>query len=236
MLRLHTEEKHLGIKHDCNICDYHTTSKQCLRMHTAAKHLGTGHGCYICGYQAYTTYMLKRHIMSHGGEKANKCNQCDSSFIRKYGLLRHMKKHKEEKKKYGPAFELHRYSSKLIEGESIGKFQCNLCVKISNSRSDSFKHVESVHYPGSFQYECAKCGDKFGTKNKLVRHRWRVHSSKKHNREKPKKPSNNKKLQTIVKLGLHLAMEKNSVPQRKECSASNDDSDDVEVIWSDYCE
>ena len=134
--------------------------------------------------------------------------------------------------KYGPELELYGYSKKLIGGESLGKFQCNLCGKISNKRNDAFKHVESVHFPNTYQYDCDKCGEKFGTKNRLSKHRLHAHSSKKHNKEKPQKPPNYEKLQTIVKLGLHLVMEKNGVQQTS--SASDVDGDDVEVIWSDY--
>ena len=179
-------------------------------------------------------------MMTHSGEKPNKCNHCDSSFLRKYCLLRHMKRHNEEKtkkaQKYGPDLELHGYSNKLLEGESIGKFQCNLCGKISDRRNGSFKHVENVHFPGTYQYECEKCGQTFGTQNKIVQHRMRLHSGKKQNEEKTKKPSNYNKLQTIVKLGLHLAMEKSNILQMKERSTSDGNGDDVEVVWSDYCD
>ena len=75
--------------------------------------------------------------------------------------------------------DLHGYSSKITEGENIGKFHCNLCGKISNNISDSFRHVESIHFPGSRQYECDQCGKKFDTRNKLYKHRFHVHSSKK---------------------------------------------------------
>ena len=151
-----------------------------------------------------------------------------------------MKRHNEQKtkkaQKYGPDLELHGYSSKLTEGESIGKFQCNLCGKISDRRNGSFKHVENVHFPGTYQYECEKCGQTFGTQNKIVQHRMRLHSGKKQNEEKTKKPSNCKKLQTIVELGLHLAMEKSNNLQMKERSTSDGNGDNVEVIWSDYCD
>ena len=78
-----------------------------------------------------------------------------------------------------PEQDLHGYSSKITEGENIGKFQCNLCGKMSNQSSDSFKHVENIHFPGSYQYECDQCGKKFDTRNELHKHRSYVHSSKK---------------------------------------------------------
>ena len=77
--------------------------------------------------------------------------------------------------------DLHEYSSKLTEGENIGKFQCNVCGKISNWQIQAWMHVESVHFPGSYEYECDhnQCGEKFDTKSKWDKHRSRVHSSMK---------------------------------------------------------
>ena len=103
-------------------------------------------------------------------------------------MIRHneerTKKNEEKKnmtKKYVPDLELHGYSDKLTEGENIGKFQCNLCGKISKLKSWAWMHVESVHFPGSYQYECDAdhCDEKFDAKNKLYLHRSKIHSSKK---------------------------------------------------------
>ena len=74
--------------------------------------------------------------------------------------------------------DLHRFSSKITEGENIGKFQCNLCGKISSKRRDSVRHVENIHFPGSYQYQCDHCDEKFDTNDKWRKHRSRVHSNK----------------------------------------------------------
>ena len=72
--------------------------------------------------------------------------------------------------------DLHEYSSKITEGENIGNFQCTLCGKISRFRKDSFEHVESIHFPGSYEYQCDQCDEKFDAKSKWRRHRTTVHS------------------------------------------------------------
>ena len=79
----------------------------------------------------------------------------------------------------GVEINLHAYSKKLAEGENKGKFQCSLCGKISNQRQDAFGHVENIHFPGSYEYECDQCGEKFDTKHKVYLHRSRVHNGKK---------------------------------------------------------
>ena len=79
----------------------------------------------------------------------------------------------------GVEYDLHRYSSKITEGRNIGKFQCNLCGMISLKRSGSFEHVENIHFPGTYEYPCDQCDEKFDTNNKWRNDRSRVHSSKK---------------------------------------------------------
>ena len=82
---------------------------------------------------------------------------------------------------YGEGVEqdLHAYSTKITEGENIGKFQCHMCGKISRGKSEAWRHVESIHFPGSYEHECDQCGEKFETNTKWRHHRTRVHSSKK---------------------------------------------------------
>ena len=79
----------------------------------------------------------------------------------------------------GVGSDLRAYSKKLFEGENEGMFQCSLCGKISKDRSNVIRHVESIHFPGSYEYECDQCGEKFDTKAKLGNHRSRVHYGKK---------------------------------------------------------
>ena len=80
----------------------------------------------------------------------------------------------------GGGNDLDGYSSKLTEGENMGKFQCKLCGKISKTKVEAFRHVENIHFPGYYEYECDQCGEKFETRNKWSKHRTlKQHSSKK---------------------------------------------------------
>ena len=74
--------------------------------------------------------------------------------------------------------DLDGYSSRLTEGENKGMFQCHLCGKISRWRQVAAMHVENIHFPGSFEYQCDQCDQKFSTKNKWAQHRTLVHSKK----------------------------------------------------------
>ena len=74
--------------------------------------------------------------------------------------------------------DLDGYSSRISEGENKGMFKCHLCGKISRWRQVAAMHVENIHFPGSFEYQCDQCDQKFSTKNKWAQHRTLVHSKK----------------------------------------------------------
>ena len=65
---------------------------------------------------------------------------------------------------------LYRY----IKKES-GLFVCTLCGKSSSQRGNLRKHVEGVHFPGQFVYECQTCGKKFNGMNSFSVHKYTVH-------------------------------------------------------------
>ena len=47
---------------------------------------------------------------------------------------------------------------------------CKICLKVSNDRSNLRKHVENIHYPGTFVHDCKYCGESFTTRNMLYLH------------------------------------------------------------------
>jgi len=48
--------------------------------------------------------------------------------------------------------------------------RCTICGKTGNDRSNLRRHVESVHFPQSFQYDCKYCEKVFNAKNSLYVH------------------------------------------------------------------
>jgi len=55
--------------------------------------------------------------------------------------------------------------------------KCTLCGKVGNDRGNLRKHVENIHFPGSFSYDCKYCTESFTTRNNL-----NIHISKTHNK------------------------------------------------------
>ena len=69
--------------------------------------------------------------------------------------------------------DLDQYMVHVSGNARKGEFKCKLCGKITNSKVGSFRHVESQHFPGHYQYSCDRCNKKFDTNAKLKSHRER---------------------------------------------------------------
>lgn len=57
------------------------------------------------------------------------------------------------------------------------KFLCFLCDFSSTNRVHVLNHVESVHFPGSFKYQCDYCPKVLNTKNAKNVHMTRFHKN-----------------------------------------------------------
>jgi len=58
------------------------------------------------------------------------------------------------------------------------RYQCSLCIYAHNIKANVRNHVESVHYPNTFQYPCDQCDKLFPSKNNVQLHRSRMHKQK----------------------------------------------------------
>jgi len=71
--------------------------------------------------------------------------------------------------------DLYRFLSKL----DTGGFSCTLCMKYSACRRDGKNHLEAIHFPDRFSYNCPFCGKEHNSKNTL-----NVHISRHHKEER----------------------------------------------------
>ena len=53
--------------------------------------------------------------------------------------------------------------------------RCTLCGKTSADKSNLRKHVENIHFPGTFIYTCRHCGETCNSRNQLNNHISRFH-------------------------------------------------------------
>ena len=56
--------------------------------------------------------------------------------------------------------QLHQF----VDRHHQGLFYCTLCEKTAATRRDVRNHVESIHYPNAFAYNCQFCGKTLKTK------------------------------------------------------------------------
>jgi len=65
----------------------------------------------------------------------------------------------------------------IVKDPSSGpkSHKCTLCGKVGNDRGNLRKHVENIHFPGSFSYGCKYCTETFTTRNNLNMHISKTH-------------------------------------------------------------
>ena len=83
----------------------------------------------------------------------------------------------EEKEDVEEEHPLLNYTMRINEGAQRGSYKCNECGKVSISKKDSLRHIEAVHYPGTYQYPCDHCDDVLDSKSKFWTH-MRKHGKK----------------------------------------------------------
>eukprot|EP00092_Neocalanus_flemingeri_P010079 GFUD01010862.1.p1 GENE.GFUD01010862.1~~GFUD01010862.1.p1 ORF type:complete len:336 (-),score=84.25 GFUD01010862.1:3-1010(-) len=74
---------------------------------------------------------------------------------------------------------LNTYIERIVEGLSRGKFKCSICGKINGRKDHAENHIESIHFPGTFQYNCKYCELVFTGRNKLYLHVNQMHQGQK---------------------------------------------------------
>jgi len=76
----------------------------------------------------------------------------------------------------GPEF-LNKHIIKVTDG-SNAQFQCTLCGKNHRQKIHAQNHVESLHFPEMFVYNCQYCNLSFNGRNKFYVHNSKFHKSK----------------------------------------------------------
>ena len=89
------------------------------------------------------------------------------------GILQDTELGSKESKRGRPMLmaDMGQYMEHISGKASNGEFRCKLCGKISARKVDSFRHIESKHFPGQNEYNCDRCNKKFDTYEKLKTHR-----------------------------------------------------------------
>ena len=60
-------------------------------------------------------------------------------------------------------------------GSGEDQFQCGVCGKTGGRKDSILNHVETIHFPGTFDYKCRVCTKSLPTKKSLDNHLFRNH-------------------------------------------------------------
>ena len=68
---------------------------------------------------------------------------------------------------------------RIVHGENHGKFKCIICGKMNGRKDHAENHIESIHFPGMFKYNCKYCDIVVTGRNKLYLHVNQMHQGQK---------------------------------------------------------
>ena len=162
--------------YQCNVCAKEFISKNALKVHNATVHTVKGDSTYrvYSNLEQNCWILSKQELQSTSIEPSSWIHwdnwivlfQCvNENSFGLYPLI--------------SAMTLNSPSDLLnyVEQCEVG-FQCSICGKTSGSKREARNHVESIHFPSSFVYECDHCGRQFNSLNTRNVHISRNHKKK----------------------------------------------------------
>ena len=95
---MHINNKHLGIKYDCDSCDFQTGIRQALTTHTKALHERRLIKCKDCDFSSRYKDAIYKHAQKvHDGTRY-RCDVCPHISLDKDQLRKHRKRHANKEK------------------------------------------------------------------------------------------------------------------------------------------
>ena len=71
----------------------------------------------------------------------------------------------------GPGLDAFNDYVSRVEAEGPSAWLCTICSSFRHrSKHNVQNHIEAVHFPNSFEYNCRVCGKVFNTRNKYYKH------------------------------------------------------------------
>ena len=159
----------------CNECSFVSRDKLHLKTHIDTLHLGVPYRCDVCDYEHEYPHVLKEHKKQvHPTEtRAHK---------RKIGKVRERRKvtrNPEYSTDIDQSIQEPSDLRKFIDKNKTDKnYFCTLCKSCSYKSLISVRvHVEEVHFPNIFIYQCNKCEETFPNHKSLINHKKCKHHS-----------------------------------------------------------
>ena len=178
----HSVERQKTLK--CDICDFCTDTTSSIRTHRKIHFPAVKtFDCDKCNKVFRTRSRLSRHQISlhdESAEKKFKCEQCDRPFLEKYNMMKHIDLVHNKVKRffckecgkglYKRCDLLHHIVVKHPDTtQPPQEWKCVECKK-TYPHSRALKHHTRVVHNSIPRYPCDPCGQKFKTKQHLLRH------------------------------------------------------------------
>ena len=154
------------------------------------------HICKLCGKVCSDKSNIRKHVenIHFPGVFVHTCKHCNQTLKTRNLLYMHISKVHKNQDGYWSSlafffFDIYQniflgedrrlFYEYIVKDASSGPkaHKCTLCGKVGNDRGNLRKHVENIHFPGSFSYDCKYCTESFTTRNNL-----NMHISKTHNK------------------------------------------------------
>lgn len=154
----------------CHLCKHEFSSRQSLNAHHKEQHSERGrpHKCNMCEATFKRKSHLEDHVSSHTGEIRFTCKDCGMGYANAKSLTRHRRTfHQELPAKRKPA------NRQPISTD--GDYKCSYCPKTFKHRPSLNFHIKT--HSELLEFVCLLCDIRFATKQGMLVHRGKHHSS-----------------------------------------------------------
>ena len=137
------------------------------------------HRCSLCGKSSSDRSNLRKHVdyIHFPGAFSYSCKYCSENYTTRNLLNLHISKFHRNLQQLVAGGDKQLYDYIVSHPEAGPKaFKCIICGKISDHKTNLRKHVENIHFPGTFTYQCKYCSEIFTTRNFLNMHVSKIHS------------------------------------------------------------
>ena len=172
----YTSQTSSATSHQCNVCAKEFRSKNALKVHNATVHNVKGDSTYRAhNNPEQNWWLLSKQELHSTSIEPSLWKNWDNWII----LFQFVNENSFGLYPLISAMTLNSPSDLLnyVEQCEVG-FQCSICGKTSGSKREARNHVESIHFPSSFVYECDHCGRQFNSLNTRNVHISRNHKKK----------------------------------------------------------
>lgn len=152
----------------CDICGKVLANKKSLYYHRLNHTQDKRHQCTMCDRSYVHKKDLNRHYKSHSAIKPHLCLTCGKSYLRSNDLKDHLATHVKGIKSDNISDISTTQIQILLDGQTQGPFECNICGKKLASKKSLKRHCSK--HTEERKHMCTKCDKSYVYRNELNLH------------------------------------------------------------------